>query len=244
MRKLLALIDLLIAAAIVAALAVFAAQNTAIMPFHFVSLNFSDMIWHISIASAVLGFILALLLLMPGAVVSGWRARRLNREHGQLRGDMEGLRATANRLQAERDTAVTQRDAALAERDAAARRAAAPAASSAQLAPTVPAPVVTTPAGRTAATGDPLVPPAVPVASTASMATERVASGDGATSTPSLDNTASGNPGDRSGITAAPSVPSLDNTTTGSPGGAMPAGEPVGAGSQASDREMLAPWLR
>src|SRR5579863_8338504 len=156
MRKLLALIDLLIAAAIVAALAAFAAQNTAIMPFHFVSLTFSDMIWHISIASAVLGFILALLLLMPGAVVSSWRARRLNREHGRLRGDMDGLRADANRLRAERDAAVTQRDAALAERDAAARRTAVPATSAARLAPTVPAPVVTSPDGQTAATRGPV----------------------------------------------------------------------------------------
>lgn len=116
MRALIRFIGLLLAAIIIAALAIFAAQNIRLTPLHYLGMSFTGNVWWICVGSAVLGFILAFLLLAPGRVASGWRGRSLGRERtrlsdelavvrareAQLRADHEQLRARHSQLTAER----------------------------------------------------------------------------------------------------------------------------------------------
>lgn len=102
---------------IVVALAIFAVQNLQGVSAHFLGTTFTPNLWWISIGSAVLGFLLALLILAPGRIATGWRARALSREQMRreqemsiLRQEHESLRAQHAHLQAEREGLQTERN--------------------------------------------------------------------------------------------------------------------------------------
>ena len=107
----------ILSALIVVVLAVFAVQNLQGVRAQFVGATFTPGVWWISIGSAALGFILALLILAPGRIASGWRARALSRERLRreqelsiLRQEHESLVAQHAHLQAEREGLQTERD--------------------------------------------------------------------------------------------------------------------------------------
>lgn len=107
----------ILSAIIIVVLAIFAVENIHGVTAHFFGFTFTPGLWWVAIGSAVLGFILAFLLLAPGRVASGWRARGLERsrlraeqEMGAMRQEHESLRAQHAHMQAEREGLQTERD--------------------------------------------------------------------------------------------------------------------------------------
>jgi uncharacterized integral membrane protein len=114
----------LLALLIVVVLVIFAIENVAPVSAHFLGYGFTTALWGIVAACAVLGFVLALLLMTPGRLSAGWRARSLSRSHAQterelaalqerhaqLRIEHDQLAASHTGLQAERDQLATQRE--------------------------------------------------------------------------------------------------------------------------------------
>lgn len=107
----------ILSAIIIVVLAIFAVQNLQGITAHFIGMTFTPSVWWVSIGSAVLGFLLALLILAPGRIASGWRARSLTREQLRreqemsiLRQEHDSLRAQHAHLQAEREGLQTERD--------------------------------------------------------------------------------------------------------------------------------------
>ncbi len=107
----------ILSAIIIVVLAIFAVQNLQGITTRFLGFTFTPNVWWVSIGSAVLGFILALLILAPGRIATGWRARRLDRERYRteqemsiLRQEHESLRAQHAHIQAEREGLQTERD--------------------------------------------------------------------------------------------------------------------------------------
>lgn len=107
----------ILSAIIIVVLAIFAVQNLHGVTAHFLGWTFTANLWWVSIGSAVLGFILALLLLAPGRIASGWRARGLERNRLRVEQDMsalrqehESLRAQHAHYQAELEGLQTERD--------------------------------------------------------------------------------------------------------------------------------------
>lgn len=107
----------ILSAIIIVVLAIFAVENLQGVTAHFFGSTFTPGLWWVAIGSAVLGFILAFLLLAPGRVASGWRARGLERsrlraeqETSVLRQEHESLRAQHAHMQAEREGLQTERD--------------------------------------------------------------------------------------------------------------------------------------
>lgn len=104
----------IIALVIVAALAIFAAQNLTPLPVRYLGATFTANLWWLVLGGAALGFILALVLVAPGAWLSSWRARRENRQMSQ---EVESLRRQHTQLRAERDRLQTERDGLRVERN-------------------------------------------------------------------------------------------------------------------------------
>ncbi len=136
-----------LSAIIVVVLAIFAVQNLQGVSAHFLGTTFTPNMWWVSIGSAALGFLLAMLILAPGRIATGWRARALSREQVRreqemsiLRQEHESLRAQHAHLQAEREGLQTERNQ-LRARIAAANEVPVPGASTALPAD---APVATT----------------------------------------------------------------------------------------------------
>lgn len=107
----------ILSAIIIVVLAIFAVENIHSVTAHFFGYTFTPSLWWVAIGSAVLGFILAFLLLAPGRVASGWRARGLERnrlraeqEMSAMRQEHESLRAQHAHMQAEREGLQTERD--------------------------------------------------------------------------------------------------------------------------------------
>ena len=157
MRGVFRFIGLLIAAAIIAALAIFAAQNISGIPVRFLGPTFPGNIWWISAGSAVLGFVLAFLLLAPGRVAAGWRGRTLGREQARLRDELAVVRAREAYLRDEHEQLRAQHAQVSAERDQL-RHSAAPGTASA-----TPDSVAQDAPGSASAAPAPLIPPARPV---------------------------------------------------------------------------------
>lgn len=107
----------ILSAIIIVVLAIFAVQNLQGITAHFVGATFTPSVWWVSIGSAALGFLLALLILAPGRIAAGWRTRSLGREQlrreqemSVLRQEHDSLRAQHAHLQAEREGLQTERD--------------------------------------------------------------------------------------------------------------------------------------
>lgn len=117
MRALRNFIVSILSAVIIVVLAIFAVQNLQGITTHFIGFTFRPSVWWVSIGSAALGFLLAFLILAPGRIASGWRARTLSREHlrreqelSVLRQEHESLVAQHAHMQAEREGLQTERD--------------------------------------------------------------------------------------------------------------------------------------
>lgn len=161
MRALIRFIGLLLAAIIIAALAIFAAQNISLTPLHYFGMSFTGNVWWICVGSAVLGFILAFLLLAPGRVASGWRGRTLGRERTRLRDELAVVRAREEQLRADHEQLRARHTRLTAERGW-------PRQSSAAGVPTAPEATpanASVPEPGTTREAAPLVPPTQPVGS-------------------------------------------------------------------------------
>ena len=126
MRGFFAFIAWLIMAAIVAALAIFAVQNAGSATTHLLGWTFSIQIWWIAIGAAILGFVLAFLLVAPGSVAARWRSRGLQRERmrleqqmAQMHAERDQLGESHEQLRAEHRTVVAERDRLRAQQAAA-----------------------------------------------------------------------------------------------------------------------------
>lgn len=91
-------------------LAIFAVENLSSVSVTFVGMSFTLPLWWVAIGGAILGFIMATLVMLPGRLATGWRARSLAREQqardsafDELRNDHERLLAENARLRTERD---------------------------------------------------------------------------------------------------------------------------------------------
>lgn len=128
----------LVAAILVLALAVFALQNLDGVPVHFLGYTGSGNVWWLVLAAAVLGFVVAFLLMLPGRVAASWRIQGLSRqmqrqdeelasvrqqqtdvetERGQFQQQYQQLQAQRDQLANERQSLIAERDRLAAERD-------------------------------------------------------------------------------------------------------------------------------
>ena len=130
---------------IVLLLAIFAVENIRTERYNFIGNTFPGNVWWTVAGSALLGFLLAALMLGPGWVAAGWRSRRLNQQSAQTGQELAALRAEHARLQAEHDQTVSERDhyrSALGSSSVASPTTAAPmttaASATAPTAPTMP----------------------------------------------------------------------------------------------------------
>jgi uncharacterized integral membrane protein len=180
MRGFFTFIASVIAIVIIAALAIFAVQNMLTLRVSFLGRSLTADLWWLVVGAAVLGFILALLLLAPGRVAAGWRsmvlqreAARRERELGQLREQHMRLRTEHGRLQADHAQLETEHDQLQAQRTPAAwpPAHAAPTTPAAAAAPTAP-PTTTAPAPKAAASGATTPQPTAPAAPTPAQSTQ------------------------------------------------------------------------
>jgi uncharacterized integral membrane protein len=123
MRGFFSFIAEVVSIVIIAAIAIFAVENVFAVHVSFLSRGFTADLWWLVVGAAVLGFILALLLLAPGRVAAGWRGIVLQREgvrrerelgqlreqHAQLQAEHERLQADHAQLEAEHDQLQAQR---------------------------------------------------------------------------------------------------------------------------------------
>lgn len=103
MRALRIVVSGILSALIIVVLAIFAIENLQRVPARFFGNGFTPTLWWISIGSAVLGFVLALLVLEPGRIAARQSARSLSREHSWAEAEVDALRAERNGLRTERD---------------------------------------------------------------------------------------------------------------------------------------------
>jgi uncharacterized integral membrane protein len=167
MRGLFTFIWFIIAAAIVAVLAIFAVQNIFGVPVHFLGYAFTGNIWWITVGAAVLGFLLAFILLVPGRIAASWRGRTLRREHEQMQQQLAGHHAEYEQLEREHMRLRSEYQQLATERDRLRARPVAPTAraAAAEGTPVAGAPVAGAPsasAPRTAVPATPVAQPAQP----------------------------------------------------------------------------------
>lgn len=163
MRAFLSFVWFLIAAAIVAALAIFAVQNVVGVPVHFLGYSFMGNVWWITVGAAALGFLLGFILFVPGSIAASWRGRTLRREHEQLQQQTTEQHAEYEQLEREHMRLRSEYQHVVAERD---RLRARPVARPVAGAPATGVPSAAAPRTTEAATpvAEP-VQPAEPVAS-------------------------------------------------------------------------------
>lgn len=101
--SILAIIDVVV-------LAIFAVENIRPQTYNFVGFAFPGNLWWTVAGSALLGFILATLLMAPGRIAAGWRGRRLNREQGQSTRQLTDLQTRNAQLEQERQQIAAERD--------------------------------------------------------------------------------------------------------------------------------------
>lgn len=120
-----------VAVALAATLAVFAVQNTTAVPLQFLAYHISGNIWWIAVGAAVLGFLVALLLTLPGRIAEEWRGRSINQQVEQLNQDLSAahrrrVEADATRRQSQQQSQrlktqlrdlLSEREDLMAERD-------------------------------------------------------------------------------------------------------------------------------
>jgi uncharacterized integral membrane protein len=116
---------------LVVALAIFALQNTGTVPLQFLGYGATGNVWWIVLGAAVLGFVVAVLLMLPGRVAASWRIQGLSRQMQrqdqeidaahQQQMDMDAERTQFQQqyqqMQAQRDQLANNRQSLVAERN-------------------------------------------------------------------------------------------------------------------------------
>jgi uncharacterized integral membrane protein len=92
------------------ALAIFAVENIRAERYRFLGMTFTGNVWWVVTGAALLGFLVAGLLLVPGRIAAAWRGRRLSRQAGRREHDLTTARAQDAQHQAELRLAIAERD--------------------------------------------------------------------------------------------------------------------------------------
>src|SRR5579859_81828 len=105
-------------------LAIFAIENTRAEQFSFLGTSFTADLWLVAVIPAIVGFILALLLVTPARAgldsqhrMLGRRYRDLDRQYGSIRQQHESLMSQHAALQSERDALHEEHTRLLATHD-------------------------------------------------------------------------------------------------------------------------------
>ena len=121
MRRLRSLTSLILTVLLFIVLAIFLVENIRTERYTFLGNTFTGNVWWIVTAAALLGFLVAAILFLPGRVSAGWRSRRLGREAARREQDLTIVRAQnaqhvaeLSQVTAERDQARDQQHAQLA----------------------------------------------------------------------------------------------------------------------------------
>ena len=90
--------------------ATFALENVRSGRYDVLGTTFIGSVWWIVMGSALLGFLIAALLFIPGRVASEWRSGRLSRQAVRQEADLTTARAQDVQHQAELRLAIAERD--------------------------------------------------------------------------------------------------------------------------------------
>ncbi len=141
MRAIFSVIATIVGVIIVAALVIFALQNVGSVHIFFLGATLALDLWWLVVGAAILGVILAFLVLVPAWVASGWRGHTLRRHGTHLEQELAHLREKHaqlqldhQRMQAERDHLLQLR-AAVTETTAATQQPTAPTSATAPPSP-------------------------------------------------------------------------------------------------------------
>jgi hypothetical protein len=91
-------------------LAIFVVENIRTERYAFLGNTITGNVWWIVTAAALLGFVAAAALLVPGRVAVGWRSRRMGREAGRREQDLTTVRAQNAQHVAELSQVTAERD--------------------------------------------------------------------------------------------------------------------------------------
>jgi uncharacterized integral membrane protein len=117
MRVLLRFIGTVLLVAAVVVLAIFSIQNTHTVQATFAGHAFSAGLWWLVLGAAILGFLLAAILMMPGWISAGWRSRTLRRTTQAREQEIQALRSEQDRIRAEHERLLAEHRQVVAERD-------------------------------------------------------------------------------------------------------------------------------
>lgn len=110
MRPLRSLMRLVPAVALFLVLALFMVENIRAERYTFLGNTIIGNVWWIVMAAALLGFLAAATLLVPGRVSAGWRNRRLGRQADQREHELTTVRAQHAQQVAELSQVTAERD--------------------------------------------------------------------------------------------------------------------------------------
>jgi uncharacterized integral membrane protein len=91
-------------------LALFVVENIRAERYTFLGNTFTGNVWWIVTGAALLGFLLAALLFVPGRISTGWRRRSLSRQADRREQDLTTVRAQQAQLRAELSQVTAERD--------------------------------------------------------------------------------------------------------------------------------------
>ena len=117
MRGLLRFLGTIILVVAVVVLVIFAIQNTQAVQASFAGQTFSAGLWWLVIGAAILGFLVAAMLVMPGRISAGWRGRAARRTTVQREQELEALRNEHDQVRAEHERLAAEHRQVVAERD-------------------------------------------------------------------------------------------------------------------------------
>lgn len=110
MRFLSSLLGGVIVAIAAVLLTLFALENPQTVSLNFLGTRFSGNVWWLILGAAAVGVLLALLLIVPGRMMTGHRANSLSRANAEHERNLAELRDTHAQLQAERDRIAGEHD--------------------------------------------------------------------------------------------------------------------------------------
>ena len=117
MRGFLRLVGTVILVVAVVVLVIFAVQNTQVVQANFAGRGFSAGLWWLVLGAAILGFLLAAILVTPGWISAGWRGRMLRRTTQVREQEIQSLRSEQDRIRAEHERLLAEHRQVVAERD-------------------------------------------------------------------------------------------------------------------------------
>jgi uncharacterized integral membrane protein len=110
MRRLRSLVTVVPAGMLFIVLATFALENVRSGRYDVLGTTLIGSVWWIVMGSALLGFLIAALLFVPGRVASEWRSGRLSRQAVRQEADLTSVRAQDAQHQVELRLAIAERN--------------------------------------------------------------------------------------------------------------------------------------